>query len=342
MATTALSWVCFMNQHEQGTIRSFTRSWWFWLLSTGVSLGATISMKWVGLFTMCWVGSLALVQLWVLIGSPDDISLHLWFKHFAARLLCLLVIPLCLYISIFNLHFGYFTSPGESTTFMSPEFQATLNIKRPDTPANIVYGSHVSIRHWNTYGYLHSHNHLYVNGSKQQQVTAFPEKDPNNIWIIENQTTIISFGNISYLHSPNVGPTYIEDGAVIRLSHMSTNYYLHAQDITAPVTEENDEVSAYRQEGFEGNNNDLFRVEIDKTHSESIDAQARLRAIQSKFRLVHLGSGCLLHSHKVNLPNWGFNQQEVSCAHDNASTETIWYVEGNIHPFMHHTTERIN
>jgi dolichyl-phosphate-mannose-protein mannosyltransferase len=68
---TALSWTCFTNQHELGPSRAFSITWWFWLVMTGLCLGATLSVKWVGLFTIAWVGSLTVVQLWVLLGDTE-------------------------------------------------------------------------------------------------------------------------------------------------------------------------------------------------------------------------------------------------------------------------------
>jgi len=73
-AITALTWTCFMNQHEQGPSKAFTPSWWFWLVSTGIFLGATVSMKWVGLFTIAWVGSLTALQLWVMLGDTNSVT----------------------------------------------------------------------------------------------------------------------------------------------------------------------------------------------------------------------------------------------------------------------------
>jgi dolichyl-phosphate-mannose--protein O-mannosyl transferase len=73
-AFTALSWICFTNVHEQGPSRAFDPSWWFWLTATGIGLGATVSVKWVGLFTIAWVGSLTLVQLWVLLGDTRTVT----------------------------------------------------------------------------------------------------------------------------------------------------------------------------------------------------------------------------------------------------------------------------
>lgn len=41
---------------------------------TGLSLGATLSVKWVGLFTTAWVGSLTILQLWVLLGDNTTVT----------------------------------------------------------------------------------------------------------------------------------------------------------------------------------------------------------------------------------------------------------------------------
>lgn len=224
---------------------------------------------------------------------------------------------------------------------MSSEFQATLNSKgMQDVPADVAFGSRVSIRHWNTQGgYLHSHSHMYPTGSKQQQITLYPHKDENNIWILENQTLP------EVLDGPkpegpkawdNMGPINIEDGAVIRLYHITTDRRLHSHDQRPPVTEADwqNEVSAYGYEGFEGDANDFFRVEIIKSMSDGAEAKKRLRTIQTKFRLVHLMTGCVLFSHKVKLPDWAFEQQEVTCARGGTLPNSIWYIEGNVHPLM--------
>jgi dolichyl-phosphate-mannose-protein mannosyltransferase len=73
-ALTALSWTAFTNQHEQGPNKAFKPLWWFWLAATGLCLGATVSVKWVGLFTIAWVGALTLVQLWVLLGDTQTVT----------------------------------------------------------------------------------------------------------------------------------------------------------------------------------------------------------------------------------------------------------------------------
>ncbi|KAF1814530.1 protein mannosyltransferase 1 [Eremomyces bilateralis CBS 781.70] len=348
-ALTVLAWTNFTNQHEQGPTQAFTPSWWFWLAASGLGLGATLSVKWVGLFTIAWVGSLTLVQLWTLLGDAETTTPRLWFKHFFARFFCLIVIPLTFYMSMFAIHFVCLVNPGDGDGFMSSEFQATLNSKgMQDVPADVAYGSRVLLRHHNTQGgYLHSHNHMYPAGSKQQQITLYPHKDENNLFLLENQTQPLMV-NGSNIEGPlawdQFDPTWIEDGGVVKLYHLTTHRRLHSHDQRPPVTEADwqFEVSAYGYEGFEGDANDLFRFEIVKSMSDGEEAKKRIRTIQTKFRLVHVMTGCVLFSHKVKLPDWGFEQQEVTCARGGTLPNSIWYIESNAHPKLGENAEVVN
>lgn len=86
----------------------------------------------------------------------------MWTKHFLARLLCLIIIPIGFYMAMFGIHFLCLVNPGDGDGFMSSEvllpqihsnkkFQQSLNNKRsPDTYADVAFGSVVSIRHLNT------------------------------------------------------------------------------------------------------------------------------------------------------------------------------------------------
>lgn len=349
-AFTALAFSCFTNQHELGPTKAFQPSWWFWLVMTGLGLGATVSIKWVGLFTIAWVGLLTLVQLWVLWGDYKHVTIRLFAKHFMARLFCLVVIPVSFYMAMFQIHFMCLVNPGEGDGFMSSEFQATLNSKgMQDTAADVLMGSRVSIRHVNTQGgYLHSHPLMYPTGSKQQQITLYPHKDENNIWFLENQTQPLDANgepiNGTYAWDNLPEPHYIKNGDVLRLYHMPTHRRLHSHDVRPPVTEADwqNEVSAYGYEGFDGDANDFFRVEIVKKQSKSGVAQDRLRTIETKFRLVHVMTGCVLFSHKVKLPDWASEQQEVTCARGGSLPNSVWYIESNEHPMLGPDAEKVN
>ncbi|RMY93100.1 hypothetical protein D0864_05775 [Hortaea werneckii] len=354
-AMTALSWTCFTNQHELGPKFAFKPSWWFWLAFTGLCLGATVSVKWVGLFTIAWVGSLTALQLWVLLGDTTNVTPRVWFKHLFARIFCLIVIPVAFYMGMFAIHFVCLVNPGDGDGFMSSEFQSTLNNKAmADVPADVAFGSRISLRHHNTQGgYLHSHMHMYPTGSKQQQVTLYPHKDENNVFVVENQTQPINWavdpsGNTS-IPGPLAWdtmdpPALLEDGSIIRLYHVTTDRRIHSHDHRPPVSEADwqNEVTAYGYEGFEGDANDLFRVEIVKHLSDGTEAKSRVRTIESKFKLVHLMTGCTLFSHKVKLPDWGFDQQEVTCAKGGSLPNSVWYVESNSHPNLKEDAEKVN
>lgn len=81
-AITVLAWTSFTNVHEQGPTKAFTPSWWFWLALSGLGLGATVSVKWVGLFTIAWVGSLTALQLWVLLADTRNVTpVSRFFPH---------------------------------------------------------------------------------------------------------------------------------------------------------------------------------------------------------------------------------------------------------------------
>ncbi|KAL9114827.1 MAG: hypothetical protein Q9227_001070 [Pyrenula ochraceoflavens] len=348
-AFTALAFTCFTNQHELGPSNAFSASWWGWLVATGLGLGATVSVKWVGLFTIAWVGSLTLLHLWVLLGDTNTVTPRLWFKHFFARVFCLVVIPIAFYVGMFGIHFICLVNPGDGDGFMSSEFQATLNTKSmQDVPADVAFGASISLRHHNTQGgYLHSHAHMYPGGSKQQQITLYPHKDENNVWIAENQTQPVTAENVT-IPGPqawaDLKPEWIKNGDVIKLYHITTHRRLHSHDVRPPVTEADwqNEVSAYGYEGFEGDANDLFRVEIIPSMSDGAEAKSRLRTIQSKFKLVHVMTGCVLFSHKVKLPDWGYEQQEVTCARGGTLPNSVWYVEGNTHPGLEENAEKVN
>ncbi|KAG8534263.1 uncharacterized protein KY384_001107 [Bacidia gigantensis] len=347
-AFTALAWTCFTNQHEQGPSKAFDPSWWFWLVATGLGLGATVSVKWVGLFTIAWVGSLTIVQLWVLLGDTKTVTPRIWFKHLLARIFCLIIIPLTFYMALFAIHFVCLVNPGDGDGFMSSEFQATLNSKAmQDVPVDVMVGSRVSIRHHNTHGgYLHSHNSMYPGGSKQQQITLYPHKDDNNVWLLENQTQPLDVAGeeIKGINAWDVNPKPLTDGTVLRLYHFSTHRRLHSHDVRPPVSEADwqNEVSAYGYEGFEGDANDLFRLEIVKSMSDGALAKEKVRTIETKFKLVHIMTGCSLFSHKVKLPDWGFDQQEVTCAKQGTLPNSIWYIEQNEHPSLGSDSEKVN
>lgn len=117
----------------------------------------------------------------------------------------------------------------------------------------------------------------------------------------------------------------------VRLEHLATEKRLHSHDVRAPVSEVDfqNEASGYGFPGFSGDANDNWIVEIDKSQSEDRESAYRLRTLRTKFRLRHQMTGCYLFSHKVKLPDWGFEQQEVTCNKNAVKPNSFWFIETN-------------
>ncbi|KZV62544.1 glycosyltransferase family 39 protein [Peniophora sp. CONT] len=340
-ALTVFFWVGFCNEQRH---RPFTNGWWTWLTLTGLSLGAVVSCKWVGLFTIATVGFGTILQLWTLLGDTR-VSAKLWTKHFLARGICLIIVPTLFYMFMFQIHFLILENSGEGDGFMSAEFQHTLGgHSMADTYADVAVGSTITLRHVNTQGgYLHSHPHNYPGGSKQQQITLYPHIDENNEWRIVNA----SAPGDPYENWRDLdGLQMIRDGARVKLRHIVTDKSLHSHDFRPPVSEVDfqNEVSAYGLPGFEGDMNDDWIIEID--HGDSSDWESgkggRVKTLRSVFKLKHPLTGCYLFSHVVKLPQWGFDQQEVTCNKNAIRKNSLWMVETSTHPNLPKNAAKVN
>jgi len=89
----------FMNLHAQ----EFSVKWWTWLCITGSCIGCAFSVKFVGLFVILLVGINTVAQLWTILGDMDKPFVHT-VKHFIARAICLIALPIVLYITFFYIH----------------------------------------------------------------------------------------------------------------------------------------------------------------------------------------------------------------------------------------------
>ncbi|KAI0686412.1 Dolichyl-phosphate-mannose-protein mannosyltransferase-domain-containing protein [Cytidiella melzeri] len=327
-ALTTFLWTGFCNEDKH---RPFTETWWTWLALTGLGLGATLSCKWVGLFTIATIGVGTLKQLWTLLGDTR-VSGRVWMRHFMARALCLISLPIFFYMFMFWIHFLILSNSGDGDGFMSSEFQHTLNGRgMSDTYADVGYGSMITIRHVNTQGgYLHSHPHNYPGGSKQQQITLYPHRDANNDWRIVNATAIPDPYTSWQLHPFQ----HVGAGHRIKLRHPSTEHSLHSHDFRPPISDVDfqQEVSGYGMAGFVGDANDDWIVEIVKGDTRDTESWKRLKTLKTQFRLRHVLTGCYLFSHKVKLPDWGFEQQEVTCNKNAVMANSLWYIESATHP----------
>ncbi|KAJ1930882.1 hypothetical protein FBU59_006901, partial [Linderina macrospora] len=168
----------------------------------------------------------------------------------------------------------------------------------------------------------------YETGSKQQQITLYGFRDDNNYWeITRTDADEEKFQNSS-------DPTalqQIKDGDIVRLMHWRTHRRLHSHDERPPVTTNDyqNEVSGYGWEGFKGDSNDHWRVQILEGDSSVPESKTKLMAIYSKFRLVHVNQRCALFSNRKKLPKWGHEQVEVTCMKSAKFPKTLWRIETN-------------
>lgn len=182
---------------------------------------------------------------------------------------------------------------------------------RPVAPNAIKYRSVIKLIHEATHRALHSHNLNYEHpeSSMQQQVTAFWGSDDNDYWIVK--------GRHNSPEEYKKGEE-IRNGDIVRLEHRETRKNLHSHGNPAPVTKDQQEVTAYSPDNDgNGDSNDDWEVEIEGEGRDSYWTDT------STVRLIHMGTGAALHSHTTKLPRYGHFQQEVTCF-PNRDDNDLW------------------
>ncbi|RUS24956.1 MIR motif-containing protein, partial [Jimgerdemannia flammicorona] len=247
-----------------------------------------------------------------------------YIKHWIARIICLIVIPIAVYMLSFAIHFAILNRSGPGDAQMSSLFQAGLVGNSFDqNPLELAYGSRVTFKN---YGYggglLHSHIQTYPSGSEQQQVTCYHHKDGNNEWIVKKVR--------EEPYNPEV-IEYVGNGDVVRLVHEATQRNLHSHAIKAPITMAQWEVSCYGNETI-GDLNDYWKIEVvDDIYSKNY---SQIRSLTTRMRFRHSQLGCYLSASNVILPQWGFKQVEVVCDKRNRPDDqhTWWNIEQHYNP----------
>lgn len=304
-----LSFFCYLR--FQNTCHS---SWfsYFWLLLSGTSIATAIGVKYMGLLSYLLLLGVACVHTWNLIGDRTLSHLSVCM-HAVCRVVCLVVVPVLLYVFWFYIHLSLLHRSGPHDQLMSSAFQATLEggLSRitQGQPLEVAYGSQVTLRSSTSNPvpcWLHSHkvNYpiRYENGrgsSHQQQVTCYPFKDVNNWWIIKDplrQELVVG--------SP---PRPVRHGDIIQLVHGMTSRFLNSHDVAAPMSPHAQEVSGYINYNVSMAPQNLWTVDIS---NREVDTEV-WKTILSDVRLVHLNTSAVLKLSGVSLPDWGFHQLEV-------------------------------
>ncbi|KAJ7352290.1 glycosyltransferase family 39 protein [Mycena albidolilacea] len=312
----------FNNQKS----KPFSFGWWFWLISTGFSIGCVTSVKMVGMFVTALVGLYTVEDLWEKFGDLK-MPLRDQAKHWVARVVCLIVLPFLVFMATFKIHFIILNETGPGDAQMSSLFQANLQGSEfQKNPLEVAFGSRVSLKNMGFGGgLLHSHHHVYPAGSGQQQVTCYHHKDNNNEWDI-----------IPRWDEPPYNPEspvirFVQHNDVVRLSHSMTTRNLHSHTVPAPITKLNNEVSCYGNSTI-GDIHDYWVVEVvDDTLRGGRANVDRIHALTTRLRFRHQVLGCYLYAGTAMLPQWGWKQVEVSCVPENnpKDAHTYWNVEAH-------------
>lgn len=323
---TALAVYSLAVFRNQQLFAPLSPDWWLWLAFSGASLGLVVSVKWVGLFTIAIVGLHTINDLWDML-ADSKMSLRDYLTHWGARIACLIVLPILIYMFTFVLHFTILNHSGPGDAQMSSLFQSGLQgINFGSGPLEIAYGSVVTVKNSGRGGaLLHSHVQVYPEGSEEQQVTCYAHKDGNNDWEImypigqepQNKTQV----------------RYIQDMDEVRLRHVSTKKTLRSQRIPAQVSKDEWEVSCYSN----ATNPDIGDTWIIERVKDITGVRGkRVRSLSTQFRIRHKASRCLLGAWRKTLPSWGFKQEEVVCQKEwkNDDAHNYWNVENHANSLL--------
>ncbi|CAJ0825309.1 15447_t:CDS:2 [Entrophospora sp. SA101] len=320
--------------------REFCNEWWFWLITTGISLGSMSSVKMVGLFTFITIGIMVIIDLWRLWDIKTGLSLKRFNKHFLGRIFGLIIVPICVYLFWFYIHFAILNTTGPGDKYMSPEFQQTLhgNILLKESQP-IYYNDTIVLKHKDTKVFLHSHIHHYPRkyddgrvSSAGQQVTAYRYQDKNNHWrILQPPLSLLHHFSLSSFNNKNSSSPLSSNNSLIKnkdfimLEHVNTDTLLLTHDVASPLLRTNQEfttIDIATTDNYDRLDETIFQVFI-----ENGDENTFWKTKASYIKLVHWRTKVALWTHDSRLPEWAFNQQEVNGNRIITDDSNIWVAD---------------
>lgn len=325
-----------------------------WLAYTGVSIGCVCSVKWVGLFVTVLVGMYTVYDLCLrffqVLVPPSKkqykISWTKYLRHWLFRIVCLIFIPLLIYLGAFKVHFAVLNRSGPGDGSVSTLLQASLEGNTlKNGPRSIAYGSLVTLRSQGlSPNLLHSHPLRYPEGSGQQQITTYGFKDSNNEFLIEfGLETMEREHKYATLEYDEDHPEYVfdyktllKDGDTIRLSHKETGCFLHSHPIAAHVLKAQYEATCYGSLKIHDSKDDwvieIQNQDVSPSPEFRNENPEEVHPVSTNFRLRHKVLGCYLATTGYSYPAWGFQQGEVVCKKSFLAKDksTWWNVEDHI------------
>lgn len=326
VALTMFAYAKFSTYRQQ----PFSVGWWTWLLSTGLFLSCVISTKYVGVFTYFTIGIAVIHELWILLDIKKGLTLEEFAKHFFARLFALVIIPFVIYLYWFYLHFKILRKSGPGDSFMSSEFQETLeDSEHTIHTKNVNYHDIVTIHHKDTDTFLYSYDAVwplrYEDGrvsSNSQQVISIDQDAQTAAEDVMTQWEILPT-NGEGRHDP----VYTND--VIQLRHVGTGGILLTHDVASPLKSTHEEfIVVHGEEIEEKHKETLFRLRLSENlpGSEKKRVQVKTHSVGLKF--VHVDTVVAMWTHDDELlPEWGMEKQEVSGNKKVTDKDNTWVMD---------------
>ncbi|KAF8754353.1 MIR domain [Rhizoctonia solani] len=320
--TTVFCLTKFVNQQYQ----SFSFDWWLWLAATGWSIGCVCSVKWVGFFATALVGAYTIEDLWDKFGDLK-MPVRTYIKHWIARGLCLIVLPMLIYMASFKIHFLVLNHSGPGDAQMSSLFQA--NLVGNDFAQNPLGKGHARFQSDAQKRRIRRRSPPLTRPNLPRRLAT----TASHMLPLQRRQQPLDVPPT--LGIPDIDPNGelvpLKHAAVVRLQHTPTTRNLHSHTVTAPVTKSNYEVSCYGNTTV-GDSHDHWVVEVvDDLHRGRREKVDRIHSLTTRLRFKHQSLGCYLRAANAVLPQWGFKQIEVSCVKENdeSDTHTYWNVESH-------------
>ncbi|SAL96727.1 hypothetical protein [Absidia glauca] len=318
MLATVYCYIRFRKARYQ----EFTQQWWFWLVATGVNMALTLSVKMVGLFLVAAIGIAVLVDLWSLFDIRRGLEMNQFMRHFYARAIALIIIPILIYLFWFYIHFAILVESGPGDSFMSSHFKETLkNSAAKMKSLDIHYYDNITMLHRDTEVYLHSHDLQYPLryedgriSSKGQQVVGIQEPDMNSWW------QILPTVDIDTDDSNEGNGIKVKHNDIIRLRHVETDTILLTHDVASPLLSTNEEITTVDPESRY--NETLFKLVLEDSNSNS-DWNTQL----SPFKLLHMDTKVAVWTHDQALPEWGLGLQDVNGNKNTKEASNFWVAQ---------------
>lgn len=341
---TVLCYNCLINLHNLRVNNALlTRKGFGWLLMTGVSIGCVCSVKWVGLFITALIGFYIiydlLIKTYQLTSSNSPISYTKYLSHWISRIISLIIVPFVIYLACFRVHFAVLNKSGTGDGSISTLLQGSLEGNTIEYgPRSLAYGSLVTLRSQGlSPNLLHSHPHIYPEGSQQQQITTYGFKDENNEFLIEFDFEAGLKGEFAtYERVENESyplNRLVNDGETIRLVHRESGCLLHSHLIPAAILKSHNEVSCYAdlEQSDMGDEwvIEVLTQEVSPSDEFQDENPNEIHPASTNFRLRHKLLGCYLATTGYSYPAWGYQQGEVICKNSMFSSDksTWWNVE---------------